>query len=408
MPEFQIKSEHIAGFVAEKPEPGSGRVKVCVKAPLITSDEPEFYILITEISKTFFNKIQFPTDFIYRFLIILHNDDTADIFINDFTEVLNVKVSRDVKEGEVVYVKDIDDIAQVRLPNIEIKPDDAVLYCRKIGWKFGLSFDFSRKVNSDDLSGVLGALVKKLFFEKDITAADIELREIEKEQRRDVLIITEGKTDWKHLKKAAEKLKFELPIKFLENIESDLGDDYIFGMCEYYAKIPNHAKTIFIFDRDNPKILRKLEERTAKGTAYQDWGNNTFSFCIPKPSHREKYKNISIEFYYTDDEIRTIDGETGKRVFFTNEIEERGIKSVTKKTYTSNLVVLDKAKDEEELEKKIYGGEVDAVRNEKGVAVAHSKEVFASNVLNDKPDFDSFNFDEFQKIFKIISDIIQK
>ena len=50
-------------------------------------------------------------------------------------------------------------------------------------------------------------------------------------------------------------------------------------------------------------------------------------------------------------------------------------------------------------------GDVNLINNEEGNPVAHSKEVFANNILNNKPPFDNFNFNEFKEIFQIISDI---
>lgn len=388
MPRFQIKSENIVGFTAENAGPGE-RVKALTKFPLITSDDPFFYVLMTQITKVFLNKIPFPPDHIYRFIILLHNDYTADLFINDFSEIYKVKVNRSIEKGQPVYTKDIEDIAELRFVNVEIKSNDALLYCTKIGWKFGLFFDFTREVNLDDLSKELGKLVKKLHFERDVSATDLELQEIEREKSKAALIITEGKTDWKHLKKAQGGLKIGLSIKF-DEYESDRGDADILKMCEHFSRIPDHPKIIFVFDQDNPQIIQELNRRTKGENRYQDWGNNTFSFYIPKPSHRGKYNNISIEFYYTDDEIHTIDLETGKQLLFSNEVEERGTKSLTRKKYTSKFVKLDRPKNDEEFDKKIYSQDTDTIEDERGNPVAHSKEVFANNILNDKPLFNNF------------------
>ena len=144
------------------------------------------------------------------------------------------------------------------------------------------------------------------------------------------------------------------------------------------------------------------------GLAIKIGVSNAFSFYIPKPTHREKYKNISIEFYYTDEEIHTIDPETSKVLLFTNELEQRISKSLThKQKHESTIVRLDKSKAEEELDKKIYSYDVESVKDSEGRVVAHSKEVFANKIFTDKPPFNNFNFEEFKVIFKIISDILK-
>ena len=178
-------------------------------------------------------------------------------------------------------------------------------------------------------------------------------------------------------------------------------------MCEYYARTSHPVKMIFIFDQDNPDIIKRLDEKTTNDAKYQVWDNNVFSFYIPKPSHREKYKNISIEFYYTDDETHTIDPSTGKQLIFSNEIEERGTKSLTTGKYEAKFVKLNKPKDEEELDKKIYCKDVEKIVDESGNSIAHSKDVFANNILTEKEGFNNFNFTEFKRIFDIIGDIIE-
>lgn len=85
MPHFQIKSKNISGFIDNQPKPGDKMVRICLKKPFISSEEPIFQILITEISKIFLHKIKYPIDRIYKFLIVLHQDCTADLFINDFS-----------------------------------------------------------------------------------------------------------------------------------------------------------------------------------------------------------------------------------------------------------------------------------------------------------------------------------
>ncbi|MGR3176285.1 MAG: hypothetical protein ACUZ8N_17095 [Candidatus Scalindua sp.] len=407
MPHFQIQSQNITGFIDNQPKPGDKMVRICQKKTFISSEEPMFQILITEISKVFLHKIQYPIDRIYKFLIVLHQDCTADLFINDFKETMNVQVNRSVKKGEPIYEKDIKDIFELQFPEIKLESNDAVIYCNKIGWKFGLYFNLTRKIDFGELYKELGRLTEKLSVERYISSTNYELINKLKEKRDiDAFVVTEGKTDWKHLGNAKGRLKNNLNIEF-DEYQDDRGDKDILKMCENFLRIYQPFKMIFVFDQDNPVIIKILDEKTMNDAKYQVWDNNVFSFYIPKPSHREEYKNISIEFYYTDDEIHTIDPNTGKQLIFSNEVEKRVTESVTTKKNEIKFVKLNKPKDEEELDKKIYCKDVEKIVDESGGFVAHSKDVFANNILTEKEGFNNFNFTEFNRIFDIIGDIIK-
>lgn len=112
-------------------------------------------------------------------------------------------------------------------------------------------------------------------------------------------VVTEGKTDWKHLKAALKRLKAmgddieELEVHFLEyGDDTPMGDMELLKFCASQSKVLQTQPTICIFDRDNPKILNKV---LGKDTAYKEWGNNVFSFAIPVPEHRADAPEVSIE-----------------------------------------------------------------------------------------------------------------
>lgn len=223
------------------------------------------------------------------------------------------------------------------------------------------------------------------------------------------LVITEGKTDWKHLKNAFNKLKEEgkfvdLDFEFLEyEDEIQMGDINLKSLCEQTSKLRNERKVICIFDRDDDKIIRQMDSGDAN---FKDWGNSVYSFCIPKPSHRDDYNNISIEFYYTDEEIRTRDQHYGTRLFFTNEVREMLEKSPTTKKAVSEIKILDEPKKDEEKDKKIYCKDVEKIVDENGELLAHSKNFFADKILNQNEGFNEFDISRFEKIFEIIDEIL--
>lgn len=216
------------------------------------------------------------------------------------------------------------------------------------------------------------------------------------------MIITEGKTDWKHLKNALKKLKLtgeyqHLNIDFLE-YDSDMGDSELLSMCKHFSHLPQKNKIICIFDRDVSEIIRKVED----GNDFKDWGNNVYSFCIPIPSHRINYKKISIEFYYQDNEIKTLDN--GRRLYFSNELT--GQLSISTKKLI-NYTVLDAPNTDEEYDKYIFDQDVAKIYNGSGEEIALSKSHFADNIYNEKPEFGTFNVQEFSKIFSVIQRIIK-
>ena len=391
---FAIETDRLAGFAAESTE-GSQKIKVLVKTPFITSDDPTFYVYIIQISNMFLAKKGILSDFVYKLLIILHENNVADVYINDFREIIRAKVNKNIKKGEVVYIQNLTDITDLQFPDIKIQSTDAIIYCSKINWKFGLYFDFTRKINTTTLSKELGKLRKTLSFQNilDFTATEIK-------KSKYAFIVTEGKTDWQHLTKAHEKLKIGFKLDF-DKYEGKKGDKDTLEMCKHYSRIPHKKPIIFIFDRDNPSIIKELKKKTKKACNYQDWENNVYSFLLPIPSHRKKYLNISIEFFYKDEKIRTKD-RNGKRLFFDNELKKEILPG---NMFKRLEIPPDKAS---EFNKKIDDQDVARIVDEEDKQIALSKSNFAANIIGDVKGFDNFDFSEFSKIFSIIEKIIKK
>jgi len=214
------------------------------------------------------------------------------------------------------------------------------------------------------------------------------------------LIITEGKTDWMILEKAKEKLSIDLNIDFYKTDE-DLGKDNLIRMCGDFSKIHQSKPLIFIFDRDLEEKEKKKVMDDSKG--YKDWGNNVFSFVLPEPSHRKGYKNINIEMFFKDEEIRTED-QNGKRLFFTNEAEK--IVNPTTNKFEKYKIAPPNTNDE--FSKRILSKDIDKIEDESGRKKALSKTKFAEYIYKDVPPFNSFDFTEFKKIFQIIEKILKE
>ncbi len=394
MPRFLVNSEHLIGFVAETTKAGQEKVKVVTKAS-VTSYEPNFHVWINHIHNLFFNQLNILSAEIKSFVILLHSDDTADVFLNDFIQTSSVKVNRNIQTGESVFIKDILDITDIQFPNIEIKPNDVVIYSFRFNWKFGLYFDFGRELNLENLSKELAELFKKVGFDQLIETTNAEINK----SSSPVFILTEGKTDWQHLEHAKERLGIEIDITF-DKTPDDRGDTTLLQMCKHFSRIENSKIIILIFDRDVPKTIKELGDKTINGQSFQDWGNNVYSFIIPSPEHRKDYLNVSIEFYYTDNEIRTKNND-GKRLFFDNELEKRIAPG------ESPIMVEIEPVAKREKEKKIYDQDVSKIMNSEGKQIALSKSNFAQNIFAKKEGFNNFDVTEFNKIFAIIESIIK-
>jgi RNA-directed DNA polymerase len=216
------------------------------------------------------------------------------------------------------------------------------------------------------------------------------------------LLITEGKTDWKHLKAALVSLKGQslfqtLSLDFHEyEDDAKAGADEILKECEHRAKRPNNPiPTIYIFDRDVKDIVGKAMD---KDKPYKSWGHNVYSFVIPLPSHREQTPDISIEYYYRDEEIKTKD-TNGRRLFLSSEfsndsgkhLEIKTINCADRKKYSRPTVVID-----------------NDVFDEYDNKIALSKSHFANYILEKVEPFHSMDFTSFSSIFIVIEQILQE
>lgn len=156
------------------------------------------------------------------------------------------------------------------------------------------------------------------------------------------LVITEGATDWKHMKAAFSKLSQcpenveayrSLDFDFLEYepeqstkegaLKIQMSNTQLTSMCKHFASIPQPRKLIFIADADDTSTNKELGSESG----FKVWGNNVYSFTIPVPAHRTDTPKICIEHYYSDNDIKTqveING-VQRRIYMGNEFDSVGI-----------------------------------------------------------------------------------
>lgn len=252
-------------------------------------------------------------------------------------------------------------------------------------------------------------------YQKDAQNAILSVVPIKK-----ALVITEGATDWKHMKAAMAVLKEKeehselfdgLDFDFFEYEPSNslveavykvqMGNSVLSAICENVCKIPQDIIRIFIADRDHDETNKKLG---LIGKKYKSWGNNTFSFLIPVPTNRENTPNISIEHLFTDAEIKTevlCDDGITRRLYMGNEFDARGLApSIDRHCEKAKLCGADKIGVIEGSQ----GDKITSIEGTDGVTnYALSKMSFAKHVVEHP---ENFNFDNFVEIFKIIKAII--
>lgn len=220
------------------------------------------------------------------------------------------------------------------------------------------------------------------------------------EQEKIPLIITEGSSDWKHLKAAFRGLKKEglfkgLKLKFSE-YKGTMGHSPLQLGTQLKQSEIQSKKTIFIFDSDNDGIVKQVIDYNGNP---RYWGNHVYSFCLPVPKHRIGEKGVSIELYYTDDEIMKKD-TNGKRLFFNREFDPNT------RNHKEGL-----CRCNGKSANKLRGSQlsiIDSYDIENGYTIALSKNHFADYVLGNKGDFGKFNFAEFKTIFEIIEEIVKQ
>lgn len=176
--------------------------------------------------------------------------------------------------------------------------------------------------------------------------------------------------------------------------EDDMGDGELLKICEGASRFPQSRPLICVFDRDNPKIVRQVEAVDSE-PSFRHWGFHVYSFALPIPDHRQGEQSaISIELYYTDDEIKRQDAQ-GRRLFLSDEFNDVGwhldgdLACWENKARGEAVCVIDR---------KVFSRD--------GVNQALSKQSFAHNVLHRADNFDGSDFSQFIKVFDVIAVIV--
>ncbi|MBQ3775599.1 MAG: AAA family ATPase [Ruminobacter sp.] len=210
------------------------------------------------------------------------------------------------------------------------------------------------------------------------------------------LIITEGKTDWKHLKHAlnvfhSKGLFKTVNVKFFEGEEA-MGADKLDALLSKLAMIDQTAPIIGVFDNDC-KVGKKYIKPTPLG-------NNVYACSI---TDTQGYgEEISIELLYSREDL-TKEWPDKRRLYLTDEFSEKSHQLKTDTSVVSQNKTIDDA-----IKRKIIKVVDSNVYNDKEKELAVSKEEFARQIYEGKPPYENINVDGFKKIFKTIEGILDK
>lgn len=212
------------------------------------------------------------------------------------------------------------------------------------------------------------------------------------------LVITEGKTDWKHLKVAMKALGInDLAVEFYE-YEDTMGDETLIKMLNQFSIISPNRKIIGMFDRDNADISKSTSK---DGSSYVQISKNIYAFSIPTVNEEIYGTYTSIEHYYKKEQLLMAD-KNGRRLFLGEEFYDSGI-SRCQKYQTRFKGIQNKVKVNGIIDEKVYSLKDDPEFKQ---SIALSKEDFVQMVLDDASNERKFDFTEFLKIFAVIREII--
>ena len=169
-------------------------------------------------------------------------------------------------------------------------------------------------------------------------------------------------------------------------------------MLEQLGKLPLKNKIIGIFDRDNNEIFKEV------ASPYQHFGNQVYGFCIPVPEFRKalNQEQISIEYYFTDDEIKSNlpDQEQWKRLFLGTEFGEN-----SSRHKADPDLCLDKP-DGRGKNKVLESNKGQCVTDRDGVNHLAKKDEFAEAILDNKIKISTTSWNNFELIFDLIRQIL--
>ncbi len=314
------------------------------------------------------------------------------VLIDEIDKHLHIKLQKEVLPSLMKLFPNVQFVVTSHSPFFNLGLEQSADICYSI---FDLDNNGLRctPYNNDLFEEVYNMMVSEN--ERFAKKYNLLFAETEKSQRP--LIITEGKSDWKHLKSAIKKLGLDLPIDIYE-YEDTMGDTTLMELLKQFNIASPSRKLIGMFDRDNEEICKKTVGDS--GVEYIELYPNIYAFSIPMVNEDVYGKYTSIEHYYSKDDLLKVDSQ-GRRLFLGEEFYSTGIgkdaKYQTRISGIKNKVLINGVIDE-----KVY---MVADDPEMQHSVALPKDDFAQLILDQDEYAADFDFSNFAKIFDVIKDI---
>lgn len=265
---------------------------------------------------------------------------------------------------------------------------------------------YTTDVASDTISEEIGFLPlvspyiereRKRYLEEERVLRS-ELKEISQKYKKvtdRIIIVTEGKTDIKHIKIAFENL--DLDASIISRIDYyDFGGSGTLGdklndLLTELSNMPNANTIIGIFDRDKHLVSPD------PGKNYVFLKNGVYKFNIPALTNSERNlgDKICIEHYYTDSEIETTT-DFG-HLYMAKDFNDFGV------SLDGHWMFHNFSKNNSLTPISIIDGSSKHLQKIDGSATIITKDDFADYVINNSSEFD---FSNFRLIYDVICSII--
>ncbi|MBQ6455429.1 MAG: ATP-binding protein [Eggerthellaceae bacterium] len=228
------------------------------------------------------------------------------------------------------------------------------------------------------------------------------------------LVVTEGKTDWRHIKAARLALEgapnseglFEKGFELLERDDIEMGNEKLTSVCKSAAAIPQSRPIIFIADSDIAKTNKEL--CAGDKEMVKRHGNGVYSFVLPKPDFKQSELGVCIEQLYQDEVLRSwIMCEDGikRRLFLSSEFDcfgRSGEGLIWKESHQGSKRVKNTIIVDGDSNHVVDATDLDNMTNH-----AISKKAFAEYILNNAQQFGDDRFEAFIPVFRFIQIAIQ-
>ncbi len=137
----------------------------------LTSDDAMFHTISDNIGKVLIHAAQANGAFVNpehvgNILLVIRSDNSAEIWADTATIVLDAVLNRPAQGGTALYQRDVSDISGMWFPEVSIAAEDRILCLFRVKWSFALFFDFGCN-GLLDISAArrdLGTLYRRLFY----------------------------------------------------------------------------------------------------------------------------------------------------------------------------------------------------------------------------------------------------